>query len=104
VPDWAVVNRELRRKGVTMFLMWHEYKANQPDGFNYSWVLRKLSEMSGKLDAVMRQEHLAGEKCFVDYCGQTMPVTDRYTGEIRQVQIFVGVMGRIQLHLCRSDF
>jgi len=92
-PDWALVNRELRRKGVTLFLLWQEYKTGQRDGFLYSWFCENYREWSGKLDAVMRQEHLAGEKCFVDYCGKTMPITDRHTGEIRQAQIFVGVMG-----------
>lgn len=93
VPDWARVNREMRRKGVTLFLLWQEYKEGQPDGFLYSWFCVRYREWAGKLDAVMRQEHLAGEKCFVDYCGQTMPVTDRDTGEILRAQIFVGVMG-----------
>ena len=93
VPDWARVNQEMRRKGVTLFLLWQEYKEGQPDGFLYSWFCVRYREWLGKLDAVMRQEHLAGEKCFVDYCGHTMPVTDRDTGEIRQTQIFVGVMG-----------
>ena len=92
-PDWALVNRELRRTGVTLFLLWQEYKAGQPDGFLYSWFCENYREWTGRLDAVMRQEHLAGEQCFVDYCGQTMPVIDRHTGEIRQAQIFVGVMG-----------
>jgi len=92
-PDWALVNQELRRKGVTLFLLWQEYKSGQPEGFLYSWFCENYREWSGKLDAVMRQEHLAGEKCFVDYCGKTMPITDRHTGEIRQAQIFVGVMG-----------
>ena len=93
IPDWTQVNQEMRRKGVTLFLLWQEYKAGQPDGFLYSWFCVHYREWLGKLDAVMRQEHLAGEKCFVDYCGHTMPVTDRDTGEILQAQIFVGVMG-----------
>jgi len=92
-PDWAQIHQEMRRKGVTLFLLWQEYKANQPDGFNYSWFCQHFRDWCGRLDAVMRQEHLAGEKCFVDYAGHTMPVTDRHTGEIRQAQIFVGVMG-----------
>lgn len=92
-PDWAQINRELRRKGVTLFLLWQEYKAEHPEGFLYSWYCDRYREWAGKLDAVMRQEHLAGEKCFVDYAGHTMPVTDRHTGEIRQAQIFVGIMG-----------
>jgi len=92
-PNWDEVNREMRRKGVTLLLLWQEYKANQPEGFNYSWFCESYGKWACKLDAVMRQEHLAGEKCFVDYCGKTMSVTDRHTGEIRQAQIFVGVMG-----------
>ena len=52
----------------------------------------------------MRQEHLAGEKCFVDYCGKTMPVTDRHTGEIRQAQIFVGVMGASNYTYAEATF
>lgn len=92
-PDWAQVNQEMRSKGVTLFLLWQEYKVNHPEGFLYSWFCEHYREWLGRLDAVMRQEHLAGEKCFVDYAGQTMPVTDRHTGEIRQAQIFVGLMG-----------
>lgn len=93
IPDWALVNQEMRRKGVTLFLLWQEYKAAHPEGFLYSWYCDHYREWLGRLDAVMRQEHLAGEKCFVDYAGHTMPVTDRQTGEIRQAQIFVGIMG-----------
>ena len=93
IPDWVQANQELRRKGVTLFLLWQEHKSGNPDGFNYSWFCKQYRAWSGKLDAVMRQEHLAGEKCFVDYAGHTMPVIDRHTGEIRQAQIFVGIMG-----------
>ena len=75
------------------FLLWQEYKANQPEGFLYNGFCEHYREWLGRLDAVMRQEHLAGEKCFVDYAGYTIPVTDRHTGEIRQAQIFVGLMG-----------
>jgi transposase len=103
-PDWAEVNREMRRKGVTLFLLWQEYKANFPEGFLYSWFCDHYREWAGKLDAVMRQEHLAGEKCFVDYCGKTMPVIDRYTGEICQMQIFVGVMGASNYTYAEATF
>jgi len=92
-PDWAQMHLEVRRKGVTLFLLWQEHKSGHPDGFNYSWFCEQYRTWSGKLDAVMRQDHLAGEKCFVDYAGHTMPVICRHTGEIRQAQIFVGVMG-----------
>lgn len=92
-PDWPVVHRELRRKGVTLTLLWHECRAAHPDGFGYSWFCEQYNAWVGKLDVVMRQEHRAGEKLFVDYAGQTAEVVDRRTGEIRQAQVFVAVLG-----------
>jgi transposase len=93
LPDWAAIHRELRRKGVTLTLLWHEYRAVYPDGFGYSWFCEHYAVWAGQLDVVMRQEHRAGEKLFVDYAGQTVEVVDRGTGEIRQAQIFVAVLG-----------
>jgi transposase len=93
VPDWSQVHRELRRKGVTLTLLWHEYKAAHPEGFQYSWFCDQYRAWTRKLDVVMRQEHRAGEKLFVDYAGQTAEVVDQRTGEIRQAQIFVAVLG-----------
>jgi transposase len=92
-PDWATVHQELRRKGVTLVLLWQEYKAAHPEGFRYSWFCHSYRAWAGKLDVVMRQEHRAGEKLFVDYAGQTVALTERATGEIRQAQIFVAVLG-----------
>ncbi len=93
VPDWTQIHRELRRKGVTLTLLWHEYKAAHPAGFQYSWFCDQYRSWAGRLDVVMRQEHRAGEKLFVDYAGQTVEVVDRRTGEICQAQIFVAVLG-----------
>lgn len=92
-PDWVTVHQELRRKGMTLLLAWQEYKTAHPDGLRYSWFCQRYRLWSGKLNLVMRQEHRAGEKLFVDYAGQTVPVTERATGEIRQAQIFVAVLG-----------
>jgi transposase len=93
VPDWSHVHRELRGKGVTLTLLWHEYKTAHPEGFQYSWFCDQYRAWAGTLDLVMRQEHRAGEKLFVDYAGQTAEVVDRRTGEIRQAQVFVAVLG-----------
>jgi transposase len=93
LPDWAKLNRELKRKGVTLALLWEEYKAENPCGFQYSRFCQLYSEWAGTLDVVMRQDHRAGEKLFVDYAGQTMSVVERGTGEVRSVQLFVGVLG-----------
>jgi transposase len=93
VPDWHHVHHELRGKGVTLTLLWHEYKAAHPEGFQYSWFCDQYRAWAGTLDLVMRQEHRAGEKLFVDYAGQTAEVVDRRTGEVCQAQVFVAVLG-----------
>jgi transposase len=93
VPDWSEVHKELRRKGVTLALLWHEYKSKNPDGYQYSWFCQQYGQWAGTIDLVMRQEHRAGEKLFVDYAGQTMGITNRLTGAITPAQIFVAVLG-----------
>ena len=93
VPDWSYVHRELRRKGVTLMLLWQEYKECNPDGYQYSWFCREYGKWLSRVDVVMRQGHRGGEKLFVDYAGQRVPVVDRSTGEEREAEIFVAVMG-----------
>lgn len=93
VPDWAQLHRELKRKGVTLWLLWEEYKGEHPDGYQYSWFCGKYGEWAKTLDVTMRQPHKAGEKLFVDYAGQTMDIIDRATGEVREAQVFVATSG-----------
>src|ERR671933_2265327 len=93
VPDWSTVHRELKRKGVTLFLLWQEYKAATPDGWQYSWFCHTYRAWAQKLDLVMRQPHRAGEKLFVDYAGQGIPVVNGHSGEVHEVAIFVAVLG-----------
>ena len=93
LPQWSEVHRELRRKGVTLSLLRQEYKAAHPDGLQYGWFCEQYRAWAGKLDVVMRQEHRAGERLFVDYAGQTAEVIDHQTGEVRQAQVFVAVLG-----------
>ena len=93
VPAWSTVHRELRRKRVTPALLWQEYKEAHPEGMRYSWFCKLYRAWAAKLDVVVRQEHRVGEKMFVDYAGQTVPVVDRDTGELREAQIFVAVLG-----------
>jgi len=93
VPDWPTVHRELRRKGVTLQLLWLEYKAAHPDSYQYTQFVTRYRAWANTLDPVLRQEHRAGEKVFVDYAGHTLPVVDRSTGEIREAQLFVGTLG-----------
>ena len=94
LPDCAAIHRELKsRKNVTLQLLWEEYKQANPLGYAYSWYCELYREWKCRLDVVMRQEHRAGEKTFVDYAGQTVPVTDPKSGEVGQAQVFVAVLG-----------
>lgn len=92
-PDWPAVHRELKRKGMTLQLLWDEYKAAHPRGYQYTAFCVRYRRWRKRLDVVMRQDHRAGEKLFVDYAGQTASVIDRSTGEVREAQLFVAVLG-----------
>ena len=93
-PDWASIHRELKRKHVTLSILWDEYIARDPEGYRYSRFCELYRIWAGKLSVTMRQTHVGGDKLFVDYAGDTVPVIiDRLTGELRQAQIFVAVMG-----------
>ena len=91
--DMQWVHRELARKGVTLQLLWMEYKQTHPDGYQYSQFCQHYRDWCAKLDLVMRQNHRAGEKMFVDFAGQTVPVVDPQTGETKPAYIFVAVLG-----------
>jgi len=94
VPDWAHVHRELRRKGVTLALLWEEYKAaHRADGYGYSRFCELYRRWEERLSPTMRQHHIAGDRVFVDYAGDTLDVICPETGEVRQAQVFVGVLG-----------
>jgi transposase len=92
-PDWTHVHRELRRPGVTRMLLWEEYRQAEPAGYGYSRWCELYRAWEGRLSPTMRQVHPAGERMFVDYAGQTVELIDGHSGEIRQAQIFVAVMG-----------
>jgi transposase len=93
LPDWLYIKKELRLKNVTLFLLWEEYRARHPKGYQYSWFCERYRHWAGTLDRVMRQDHRVGEKLFVDYAGHTIPVVNQHTGEIHEAQIFVAVLG-----------
>ena len=92
-PDWGRVHRELQRhKGVTLQLLWLEYREVHPNGYQYSWFCGRYKAWRKRLDVVMRQVYRAGEKAFVDYAGPKIPVVDQSTGEEREAMVFVGVL------------
>jgi transposase len=93
VPDWRHVHAELRRRGVTLLLLWEEYRADHMDGYGYSRFCDLYIEWRRSVSATMRQTHVAGEKLFVDYAGDTVPVFDGTSGEERPAHVFVAVLG-----------
>lgn len=95
LPDFQRVYDELRRwrkYNLTLTQLWAEYKERQPDGYGYTQFCEHYRRWLGKLDYVMRQEHRAGEKLFVDYC-DGLSIVDATTGELTATQFFVAVWG-----------
>ena len=97
-PDFAALHQELKRPGVTLQLLWDEYRAQcsaaaGPQAYRYSAFCEKYRAWAKRLKRSMRQIHPGGERLFVDYAGQTVPVVDALTGKIRHAQVFVAVLG-----------
>lgn len=93
-PNWAVIHQEMKRDGVTLSLLWEEYRDNTAEFYGYSRFCQLYQSWEMRLSPTMRQTHVAGEKMFVDYAGHTVPVlVDAVTGKTRDAQIFVAVLG-----------
>ena len=93
LPDWSYIHRELRRKSVTLMLLWQEYKEQHLNGYQYSRFCDRYRLWAGRIDVVMRQEHRGGEKMFVDYAGQHVDVVDPSLKKTREAQIFIATLG-----------
>src|ERR1700675_4953243 len=70
-PDWSHIHAELKGRGVTLALLWQEYRAEHAQGYAYSWFCERHSDWRKRISATMRQTHLAGEKLFVDWAGDS---------------------------------
>jgi len=103
-PDWPSLHRERRRPGVTLMLLWQEYRAAAPDGYGYSRFCELYDEWESRLSPTMRQVHPAGERLFVDYAGQTVDLIDGRTGEVRSAQVFVAVLGASSYTYAEATF
>ena len=91
-PDWGKIASELKRKGVTLTLLWQEYRERHPNGYGYTWFCERFAAFEQRASATFRNRHTAGAAMQTDYAGQTVPVIDPVTGEIRLAQIFVAVL------------
>jgi transposase len=93
-PDYATMRSELQKhKHLTLQLLWQEYREQHPNGYGYSRYCGLYRDWVKRLDVVLRHEHRAGEKLFVDFAGDTIPVQDPQSGEVRPAAIFVAVLG-----------
>ena len=96
LPDWEYISQEIRKKGVTLQLLWREYRDSNPAGLSYTQFCEHYRAYRKSITPSMRQIHKGGEKTFVDYAGMTIPWIDPTTGEIHEAQIFVGSLGASQ--------
>ena len=103
-PEWAAVHRELRRPGVTLQLTWEEYREAHPDGYGYSRYCDLYRSWEQRLSPTMRQLHVAGERTFVDYGGTTLEVVDGTTGEVRECQLYLAVLGASSYTYAEATF
>jgi transposase len=93
VPEWSALHQELKKPGVTLTLLWQEYRAQHPHGYAYSQFCERYRQWARRLRPSMRQVHRAGEKVFVDFSGKRPHLVDPATGEAITVELFVGVLG-----------
>lgn len=92
-PDWRTVSSEMKRKGVTLALLWEEYRATHPDGYGYTWFCTRYRAFENRTSPRYRNRHEAGASMQTDYAGHTIPVVDPATGVVQDAQIFVAVLG-----------
>ena len=100
--DFTHISVELCKKGVTLQILWEEYLREKPDGYSYSQFCSRYRRWQKGGELSMRQDHKAGERVFVDYCGQTVEIIDRDTGEITLAQVFVGAWGASNYIFCEA--
>lgn len=92
-PDWPVLVMEMRKPAVTLQILWEEYRAAHPGGYGYSRFCELYRSFAHRLSPTMRQEHVAGDKVFVDYSGRKIAIVDPRSGEAREAELFVAVLG-----------
>ena len=92
-PDWSHIHTQMKRRGVTLALLWQEYRGEHAQGYAYSWFCERYSDWRKRITPTMRQTHVAGENLFVDWAGDAIAVFDPITGAEHGVRIFVAALG-----------
>ena len=93
LPDWSKVHEELKRRSVTLMILWEEHRTEHVDGHGYSRFCELYGEWRRRLSPTMRQTYLAGDKLFVDWAGDKVPIIDPMTGEVHEAHLFVAALG-----------
>jgi transposase len=92
LPDWEKIHSELSRRGVTLRLLWQEYREKHPEGYGKSQFWEHYQRWNQAHTTSMRLPHKGGEVMEVDYAGMTVPITNPETGEIWQAAVFVAAL------------
>lgn len=91
-PDLEYIFYEMKKKSVTLMLLWEEYKEKHPSGIMYTQFCERYRNFKKNNQITMHIEHKAGEEVQVDWAGQTMSYVDREAGEIKAAYLFVAVL------------
>ena len=94
---FPLYSKELKRKGVTRQLLWEEYKKTHPDGLGLSQFKKYYNQWKAQTNPVMHIEHKAGDKMFVDFAGNKLQIVDPASGEVKETEVFVAILGASQL-------
>ena len=94
---FPVIEKELKRKGVTRLMLWEEYRQSHPDGLGLSQFKHYLAQWQAQVNPTMHMEHKAGDKLYVDFAGDKLSIIDEQTGEVHPVEVFVAILGASQL-------
>ena len=95
--DFSYIARELKRKGVTIHLLWEEHLKQHSNSYQYSQFAALFRQWQGLQKISLRRDYRAGEWMFTDYSGKTLEWIDRTTGEVLKAQLFVAVLGASNL-------
>jgi transposase len=92
IPNWEEIHRELSRHGVTLMLLWREYREKYPNGYGRTQFFEHYQDWNQTHTTSMRLPHKGGEEMEVDYAGMTLPITNPESGDVTPAQIFVAVL------------
>jgi transposase len=91
------MEKDLRKRGVTRMLLWEEYKIKYPDGCGRSQFNRYFSDWKARVSPTLHKEHKAGDKLYIDFAGEKLSFINQKTSEVKQVEVFVAILGASQL-------